>query len=341
MLRQLDHIPEGLLGLETGQLQQALGGPTLIHLAGEREPALFLSVLMHGNEPVGWDAVRQLLRRYQPGGGERPLPRSLSIFIGNVGAAAQGVRNLDGQPDYNRIWPGCDGVDGAEHRMMQQVVDTMADRGIFASVDLHNNTGTNPHYACINVIDDRFLNLAKMFGRLVVYFIRPCGVQSKAMAQLCPAVTLECGKVGQSLGVDHAREYLDALLHLSEYPSNPPDEGEIDLLHTVAIVKMPHGISFGFGDAEADICFAEDLDHLNFLELPPGTALGSVAPGLGLGLEVYSEQGDVVTDRYFVLEQGELRLRKTVIPSMLTKDHAAIRDDCLCYLMERYDDHLQ
>jgi hypothetical protein len=29
------------------------------------------------------------------------------------------------------------------------------------------------------------------------------------------------------------------------------------------------------------------------------------------------------------------------MPSMLTLNHRVVRQDCLCYLMERYDDHLQ
>jgi succinylglutamate desuccinylase len=341
MLRELDHIPPGLLELKAGELEAALGGPTLIHLPGRRQPGLFVSALMHGNEPVGWDAVRELLRRYQPGGGEQPLPRALSVFIGNVSAAARGERHLQGQPDYNRIWPGCEAGDSPENRMMQRVVDTMAARGVFASVDLHNNTGLNPHYACVNVIDDRFLHLATMFGRMVVYFIRPCGVQSKAMAQLCPSVTLECGKVGQSHGVEHAREYLEAVLHLSEHPVHPVAEHDIDLLHTVATVKVKEGVGFGFGDANADICFLADLDHLNFRELPRGTILGTLAPGVGLGLEIYDEQGREVSEQYFLADENELRLRNAVIPSMLTRDHEVIRQDCLCYLMERYNSGLK
>jgi succinylglutamate desuccinylase len=337
----LNHIPPGLLELEASELEAALGGPTLIHLTGRREPGLFISALMHGNEPVGWEAVRALLRHYQPGGGEQSLPRSLSLFIGNVSAAARGERHLDGQPDYNRIWPGCAEGDSPEHRMMRQVVDIMAGRGVFASVDLHNNTGLNPHYACVNVIDDRFLHLATMFGRMVVYFIRPCGVQSIAMAQHCPAVTLECGKVGQARGVEHAREYLEAVLHLSEHPAHPVAEHDIDLLHTVATVKVKQGVSFGFGEEVADIRFLAELDHLNFRELPQGTTLGIQSPGQGLGLEIFDEQGREVSERYFALDEGELRLRTSVIPSMLTRDHAVIEQDCLCYLMERYDDHLK
>ena len=339
MLQELDFIPSGLLDLDATRLISALEGPTLIHLRGRREPALFVTVLMHGNETTGWEAVRELLRPYADG--DRELPRSLTLFISNIQAAAEGVRRLDGQPDYNRVWPGCEDSGTPEHDLMQQVMDIMRARGVFASIDVHNNTGLNPHYACVNVIDHRFLHLATMFGRTVVYFIRPCGVQSLAMAEICPSVTLECGKPGQKYGVEHAREYLNACLHLSEHPTHPVSGHDIDLFHTVAIVKIPEQLSFGFGDGDGDIQLAEDLEYLNFRELSRGTRLGRVKPGNGVGLSVCDEQGRDVTGRYFSLSEGELQLRVPVMPSMLTRDRRVIRQDCLCYLMERYDDHLK
>jgi succinylglutamate desuccinylase len=341
MLSQLDYLPEGLLNLDASQLDKKLSGPSLIHLPGRREPGLFVSVLMHGNETTGWDAVRQLLQRYRPGGGELELPRSLSLFIGNVSAAALGVRHLDGQPDYNRVWPGCGLPDTTEQRMMAQVVEIMRNRGVFASVDVHNNTGINPHYACVNLLDNRFLHLASMFSRTVVYFIRPRGVQSMAMAKLCPAVTLECGKVGQIHGLDHTVDFLDACMCLSEHPVHSVAHHDIELFHTVAIVKVSEGASFGYGVSDADICFSEDLDHLNFRELPKGTVLGCLGSDIGLGLEATDERGTDVTKRYFELEANEIKLRIPVMPSMLTLDHKVVRQDCLCYLMERYDDHLK
>ncbi|HHH40133.1 MAG TPA: peptidase M14 [Sedimenticola sp.] len=339
MLQELEQIPRGLLELDATRLEAALGRPTLIHLRGRRDPPLLVSVLMHGNETTGWEAVRQLLTPLVAGQWE--LPRSLSLFIGNVTAAAVGLRRLDGQPDYNRVWPGCEDSGTPEHSLMQQVVDSMLRRGVFASVDVHNNTGLNPHYACVNVIDHRFLHLAAMFGRTVVYFIRPCGVQSMAMAKYCPSVTLECGKVGQEHGVEHARDYLDACLHLAAHPDHPVAEHDIDLFHTVAIVKVPETVSFGFGDEAADIALVEELDHLNFRELPAGTVLGRVNGPEGTCLTACDEHGQDVSPRYFEVDQGELRLRLPVMPSMLTRDRRVVRQDCLCYLMERYNDHLR
>ncbi|MCW8906332.1 MAG: M14 family metallopeptidase [Sedimenticola sp.] len=340
MLRELEYLPEGLLGCPAPELEQVLGAPTLIHLPGRRSPPLFVSILMHGNETTGWEAVRRLLARYRPGGGEHELPRALSLFIGNVSAASQGLRRLPGQPDYNRVWPGGDDTISAEAHLMQQVVDVMAERGIFASVDVHNNTGLNPHYACINSLDSPFLHLAALFGRTVVYFTRPTGVQSLAMAQLAPAVTLECGKPDQPFGMQHVMEYLEACLQLSRHPDHPLTTREMDLFHTVATVKVPEAVSFGFDSPDSDISLAGDLELLNFRELSRGTLLGRVRSGLGVGLSVVDDQGADVSGRYLEAEAGELRLRLPVMPSMLTRDCRVIRQDCLCYLMERYGDHL-
>jgi len=340
MLQELYSLPDGLLDADARDLNELLGAPTLIHLSGERTPALFVSVLMHGNETVGWDGIRALLKDRLVRFGELRLSRSLSLFIGNVSAAAAGVRHLPGQPDYNRVWPGTESPHSPEQDLMRRVVDIMDRRGIFASVDIHNNTGCNPHYGCVNVIDNRFLHLANLFSRTLVYFIRPTGVQSMAMAQLCPAVTLECGKVGEKHGTDHAREYLDACLHLSALPDHPVHPQDIDLFHTVAQVKVPEQLSFGFAPAEADLQFSPELEHLNFRELPRGTAFGRVNGRRTVRLDVRDERGLDVADRYFRVEDGELRLRLPVMPSMLTRNEVVIRQDCLCYLMERYNDHV-
>jgi succinylglutamate desuccinylase len=340
MLQELDHLPEGILEAQSHELDRLLGAPTLIHLPGAREPGIFVSVLMHGNETVGWEAIRALLRDRLERFGELRLPRALSIFIGNVSAAASGVRHLPGQPDYNRVWPGTHLPHTAEHDLMERVVRIMAERGLFASLDLHNNTGSNPHYACVNRIDNRFLNLANLFGRIVVYFTQPAGVQSLAMAKICPSVTVECGKVGEQQGVEHARTFIEATLKLARISPHPVAHQDIDLFHTVAQVKIHEDVGFAFSPDEADLELNPTLEHLNFCELPKGMAFGRVRPGIKLALEVRDERGKDVGERYFKIEDGELRLKTSAMPSMLTRNEAVIRQDCLCYLMERYSDHL-
>ena len=332
MLTQFDHLPDGLLDVSSRELHRLLPGPSLIHLPGRQERPLFVSVLLHGNEETGLQAAQALLAKYAG----RELPRALSLFIGNVDAAREHHRRLDGQPDYNRVWPGGEDADSPEARMMAEVVAEMARRRPFAAVDVHNNTGLNPHYGCVNRLDPAFLHLANLFSRTVVYFLRPTGVASMAMAELCPAVTVECGQPGQPHGRDHAADYLDGCLHLRAFPEHHPvHHQDIDLFHTVATVKVPETVSFSFaGAGSGEIEFVRDLDHLNFRELPAGTFLGSLNGGGWL--EAWSEAGDEVAARYFDLADGELRTRVPLMPSMFTLNEEVIRQDCLGYLMERY-----
>jgi hypothetical protein len=331
MLTQYDALPPGLLDLSASRLGEALPGPALIHLPGRRPSPLFVSVLLHGNEDTGWQAVQAVLKKCAT----TDLPRALSLFIGNVDAARVGLRRLDGQPDYNRVWPGSDEAHPAELAMMQQVVDVMRARGVFASIDIHNNTGLNPHYACVNRLEQNYLHLATLFSRTVVYFIRPRGVQSAAFAELCPAVTVECGKPGAPGSVEHAAAFVEACLHLSEFPVHSVAANDVDLFHTVATVKVPEGVSFGFAAPDADIDFVPELDHYNFREIERGDLLGRVRPGSPARLQALDEDGMDIGDRLFNYHQGGIALRQKLMPAMLTRDERVIRQDCLCYLMER------
>ena len=331
MLSQYASLPRGLLDVPASRLVEVLPGPALIHLPGRRQPPLFVSVLLHGNEDTGWLAAQSVLRKYATA----ELPRALSLFIGNVGAARGGLRRLDGQPDYNRVWPGSEEAPTAEQAMMREVVDAMRARGVFASIDIHNNTGLNPHYACVNRLERDFLHLAALFSRIVVYFIRPRGVQSAAFAELCPAVTVECGKPGTPGSVEHAAAFMEACLHLSEFPAQPVAAHDIDLFHTVATVRVPDELSFGFDAPDADIDFVPGLDHYNFRELAPGDVLGRLRPGSAARLQALDEAGADIGSRLFDCRGGAITLTQPLMPAMLTRDERVIRQDCLCYLMER------
>ena len=88
-LTEWEALPEGFFHLKSPHdLHTLMPNPTLVHLAGKREARLFVTVLLHGNEDTGFYALQRLLQKYQG----RLLPRALSIFFGNVTAAAQGLR---------------------------------------------------------------------------------------------------------------------------------------------------------------------------------------------------------------------------------------------------------
>jgi len=325
-----DQMPNGLLERDATRLHEILPGPSLIHQAGQKSETLFISVLLHGNETTGWEATRELLTKYD----KQPLARSICLFIGNVAAARHGQRHLAEQPDYNRIWKG-DG-DSPEHQLARQVIEEVSKLELFAAVDIHNNTGKNPHYACVNRLDQSYLHLATLFGRTVVYFIKPDTVMSMAMAPLCPAVTVECGQPGMPQGTMHMLDYLDACLHLSEFPQHPVTPHDLDLFHTVATVKVSPELDVGFGNESVDISLLPDIDRFNFNELPAGTAFGQVGSAGMQPFTVSDEQNRDVTARFFEINGRWIQTRTPVMPSMLTLDLEIIKQDCLCYLMERF-----
>ena len=337
-LQEYDEIPQGLLELtDTNGLYQYFSRPALLHLEGQHKEPLFISILLHGNEDTGFFAVQELLKRYQ----HKQLPRSLSIFFGNIEAAKHGLRRLDGQPDYNRVWPGTDFPDCPEKQLMQQVVDIMAQRKPFASIDIHNNTGKNPHYGCINNLKQASVYLASLFSRIVVFFETPKGVQSMAMSQLCPAITIECGKPHQANGVQHATDFVETVLHLETmepHTNNPPD---VEIFHTVARVTIPKSVTFAFennsplNSESYDLLFAKDIDKINFTKLPAGTTLAHVFTDGERPITAWDDHEKDVTQDYFSIENNSLKLTKSVMPAMLTLDKKIIRQDCLCYLMEK------
>jgi len=328
MLNETDILPDGLLDAKATELLDLLGTPTLIHLQGEKPEPLFISTLLHGNETTGFYAVQSLLKEYQ----DRPLPRSVSVFIGNVEAAAAEQRRLDRQPDYNRVWPGTHHDNCAETDMMTNVSNIMRKRKPFASIDIHNNTGLNPHYACVNILNPHCIQLAGMFGNTVVYFTSPRGVQSAAFSDFCPSVVLECGQSGQADGVTHSSRFLQAVLNTEKLSSEHPVH--INLFHTVARVTVPEMFSLGT-DSSTDIHLSHELEKMNFEQLARGSIFAGLNPESNAHLVVTNESNEDVTSEFFETRDSKIVLKKNATLSMYTTNEKAVRQDCLCYLMEQ------
>ena len=331
MFNQFDYLPEGLLETDVEKLHELLGIPTLIHLDGTNKQPLFICTLLHGNETTGFYAIQKILKKYASTG----LPRALSIFIGNVEAAAQRQRRLKNQPDYNRIWPGTAHSQCIETDIMQTVTSIMRARKPFASVDIHNNTGLNPHYACVNILSSHSLQLASLFSDTTVYFTNPKGVQSSAFADFCPSVVLECGQSSDNTSVNHAAKYLDQVINLETIAGENPDN--LCLYHTVARATIAEQYSIST-HTETDIVLLPELETRNFTELQHGCVFANITNSHAK-IDVHNESNENVTDEFFTLEEKQLILNRNVTLSMYTNDEHAIRQDCLCYFMERLHVH--
>jgi succinylglutamate desuccinylase len=339
-LIEFDHLPEGLLERPASALHHVLDGPALIHLEGNNPQPLFVSVLLHGNEVTGWEAVRRLLKSHYS---FDRLPRSLCLLIGNTRAAKHRLRRLDEQLDYNRCWPGGIHEDSEIGKLFRQVTDRAVELAPIASVDIHNNTGLNPHYAAINRIRPEFLRLASYFSSKVVYFTMPRGAQSLAFSRFCPSTTLECGQAGNVRGTDHTLGFLETCMHLPDLPTTPLEADDVHLFHMVATVRVHDDVLFGFGNVPTDVAFREDLDELNFQELPGGISLGDINDCPSHPLIATDVDGKDVTGQYFRFDRNQVETVREIMPSMLTLDRRVIQQDCLGYLMERihFEDHIE
>lgn len=329
-LTVLSKLPDRFYDFDVREILQVFATPTLVHLQGEKGQPLFVSILLHGNEFSGLKTMQALLKKYADG-----LPRPIFLFIGNVTAAASGARMIPGQADFNRCWPGTDLEKSDETRLMQQVVDIVTAKPLFAAVDLHNNSGLNPHYACITDVTQENYHIAAMFNHIGMVFRSPKGVSTMAFDGFCPAATLECGRPGDEAGISHAAELLDALLHMTQLPQRPVSSHDLQLVQSFVTVKIPPQVSFDFNlDAQADITFDENFERKNFTEFGPQDVVAFTR--VKKPLSITNQQGKDVTDDIIRIEDGKIYLKLRLMPAMITLDKSIVRQDCLCYLLIDY-----
>ncbi|MEO1044556.1 MAG: M14 family metallopeptidase [Pseudomonadota bacterium] len=325
----IDYIPPELANIGPRDIKQLFERPTLIALEGGRDETLFISTLLHGNETTSFQVLQYLEQRFR---NVKPR-RNLMIFIGNVDATAAGVRMLEGQEDFNRIW-----AHGTTdyHALAQSVIDIVRRGNLFASIDIHNNSGTNPHYGCVNTLRPADLHLASLFGPLSVFYRNPSTTQSIAFAELCPAITLECGQSGDESGLEAAIRLIDRVLALDAFATTPLEE-PTRLFETVGrvVIAPDCTISFDGGDSyeAADLSLQPELAGLNFTHLPAGHVWGTSRRAQS-PLRVVDEHGQDLTEEFFRYDGGTIRLSRDSTPSMISFSHDAIRQDCLCYLMQ-------
>jgi succinylglutamate desuccinylase len=323
----IDAIPAKILTLAPRDIRQVFSEPTLIRLAGQRGAPLVVTCLLHGNETSALQVLQRLKRWIDTHG----LPRPMLIFVGNVHAAEAGLRQLAGQSDFNRIWSG---GDTPEHELAERVMAEIRSVKPFAAIDIHNNTGSNPIYGCINRLEPEFVHLASLFSPTIVYFESPDTVISIALSKICPSLTIEAGKPGEAHGIERAFDLVVDALHLQKFRDHGT-ERDVAVHQTVGRMVIEQGTRFSFSStSDATLALPPSMERWNFCPKPKGTIWAwingtQISPLRVLGL------GDAdITDQYFHLDQGVLKLKRPITPSMITPDTQIIRSDCLGYLME-------
>lgn len=333
MLHEFHRPPEGLLHCSSRDLHRLLPGPSLLHWSGPG-PRLFVSVLLHGNEDAGLQALQQFLMKHAPHGGDT-LARALTVLVGNVHAARSGVRHLPDQPDFNRIWSNHDAHVSAYHGMAAQVIARMQHEPLFAVLDLHNNTGRNPLYACVSGSDKRHRQLAALFSPLVV---KVDGLRSfsEAFSKLAPSICCECGEIGNRRGIEQAARLIERCMTLTTEELNAVDDSALQVFEAYAEIHVPAQVRIGFSELhhDVDLCLSPDIDLMNFQPLPAGAVMAKVAANnVTSPLLVARNLDDGQALDVFVQTHDSIQFKEPTMAAMLTPSEAAIRQTCLGYLM--------
>ncbi|MEA2047769.1 MAG: M14 family metallopeptidase [Campylobacterota bacterium] len=331
-------LPDAFLDISYRDIKKVFDTPTLIHLKGNKSPALFVSILLHGNEFSGLEIMQTLLKKYKTTNGYK-LPRDLWIFIGNVDAAQLGLRALDGQIDFNRAWPGTPNPHTQTAKLIQKVMEVISENGLFASVDLHNNTGQNPHYGCISDVNEANKYLCTLFNHIGMVFKSPKGVSTMAFDGLCPAITLECSTPGNILAKEKAFRLLDDLMHMDHFPTKPVAKHDLQLVKNSATIKINSDITFSFEEdlshpTDMDLSIVKHFDHHNFTRLEKNEVFAY--SNVEQPLVVTSADGKDITNEIIENKEGKISLKKALMPAMITMDKNIVLQDCLCYLLEEY-----
>ena len=326
-----------LLEGSDGEILAAFEGkPALIRIPAASTAAApkarFVSCLLHGNEPSGFQAMVDVLRQ-----GDR-FPFDLWVLIGNVRAATEdglyAHRHLDDQEDFNRVWD-LGPATTEMRRCAAAILDELRSADLEGAVDIHNNSGRNPFYAILTELTPAGRQLASLCADTVLLWRLRAHTLMEALAPHCPAVSVECGAPhgnGTAFASTVVHHFLTADGFAGDAPAGSGSDGMLETRDRVT-VRPDVELSFGNGlDDGSDFAVAPGLDRYNFDVLPALETIGRVAPGTPMPLCATDMSGRDVTDQLFrITADGRVIVVDDVIPLMMTTTVLQTRRDCLFY----------
>lgn len=314
-------LDPAILDLHASELHTVLDGPTLFDLTMNGQAPIFVAVLLHGNEISGWDAVRSVLKELLHNGQDL----SMLLLVGNVLAAREGVRALDGQTDFNRIW---EEENGQKFQWAEEVIERVAARKPWFALDLHNNTCPNPHHSVITDMNPSTLSAARKFSETAIFAMQPLSILSRRCSQFCTAITLEVGIPSDPTSSDRARAYLQYLTELGGVPATHSDDLRIYTNKVRVVVENAQEL-----DEWQVPNFTPFLSNWNFKTLDKGTEIAQLKNGGGR-LLAQDERLNDVTSSYLEYKDDTVCLNSDVIMSMYTDNPRIALQDCVCYFLE-------
>ena len=323
-------IDPEILELPATKLVERFAGPVVFDLSNSSAPPLFVSVLLHGNETSGWNAVRSFLSERIKHSQRIP---SLVLLVGNVHAAARAMRSLDNQVDFNRIW---DKGESDEQLWAEEVFNYVKQKRPQFALDLHNFSGPNPHHSVITDGRSATLDAAIAFSPLAIFAQLPKGILTRKFSELCTSLTLELGMPEDPESEARAEHYLNSLTNGAI--SNNAKSKELRVLRNKIRVVVDQ--TNGYSTPDLEPILHPNFAQFAFETVEAGTVMARIKKPTSRLRAIASDSSDV-SQEYLQHDEarGEISLRKNVIISMYTRDSLIAIQDCVCYFLEPLELH--
>lgn len=321
-LRYFPQIPDQI-DLAPIEFLKWLGNTSIIK-AGQGSSSIILLCLIHGNEPSGFYAFHDLLRKLKD---KDELKKTVYFIFANVQAALHGnsfeIRFTEGQSDMNRIWTK-EGINTNQNAIVSELKQFIQEKNPQLIVDFHNTTGKNPIYLITPPNINH--NLLQEYSCFTTFLSEDTDLTMLISwsGQFYHSFLIECGQNTSDKSHQKAKELLEKVLIYGK-----AKDGELSFEKKVNVAYNPDRvvvnpaaeIEISNVNTGADIVFRKDLDDFNTNHLPLGSFLGWV------------NKPEMINHPKLEIINRKLLLKESATLILLTTHIPAIQKTCLGYFV--------
>lgn len=302
----------------------------------ENLPWRIASVLVHGNEPSGFIAAFEFLKK-----NITPVC-NFSIIISSIRAAKWEPvfthRFVPGEYDLNRRFglhrSGAKDVHDTVSELAQHITEYIRSKSPSLIVDFHNTSGDGPPFA-VSVQDTESIQAiaANFTDDMIITHLVVGSLMEQEFG--CPVITLECGGATQRHSHEVALSGLLTLAEQAEFTAKQQHPIR-RYYHPTRIEALP-GLSLSYGkniNHEVNITLIDTIERCNRDIIPANTLLGWLNRPLDDCLVAVSETNAVDITTIFVCEDSGLYTRVPLKMFMATPRSDLALSDCLFYVVE-------
>lgn len=314
---------------------EKLSVPCAIEFRIDKElPWRIASVLVHGNEPSGFIAAFEFLKKNL-----NPVC-NFSIIISSIRAAKWEPqfthRFVPGEYDLNRRF-GVEDAHDTVSELAQHITQYIRSKNPSLIVDFHNTSGDGPPFAVAVKDTEEIQSIASHFtdDMIITHLVVGSLMEQEFH---CPVITVECGGASQTHSHEVALAGLLTLAEQYDLTSTPRTSNKTirRYYHPTRIEAQP-GLSLSYGpqiNPEVNITLINTIEQYNRGIVPENTLLGWLNRPLEDCLVAVSETNAVNISTIFACEETALYTRVPIKMFMATPRSDLALSDCLFYVVE-------